>query len=612
MLLQESFIEEPDGLVSVNLLVVSAVSAFATGAVLSGLTVCWIMSHRHRHSRSSGANGARRKSDKEQSMLGQGRSGSVMSVTRTSGGERRRSQADNPFVTPNGWPKGEMDPGLLPTPEQTPLQQKRGMHLPDTDWDQSQTFLTAVGTPCPNNSVIYLSSKYLHGGGGGGGMVRIEDPGEVVLPLHAERQRYLILATQRGEHGGSRPSGTLRNSAGEYIYPATPQDSPDRRRVVSAPTPHMDYGEPRWSHEVLNYNSNNGALYHAQRQGLIRPDMHGPRGLGELADFSHLLVKNMGERAPSGQWGEVSEPWHQTLSERSFPPTVNWKKSTPQTHCPRSNLSLSVLSHCHSMFNDVIQPTEERDGENRSRESWKEENALPHVSVPLLLIWGAPLYSVCGTAQRVWLWHHRTNSAAQRGVSKEGESSKKDCFGDLNKKTISLVAPNVKDLPPPFCSLFWRHGSSLGVKFLFLPFSFFLCQWASSRKQCALLWISNETDTVVAVPEGSDSQWILQCVRLCVYLTVWMCAVTTTPTSVLSKLWRITIYWSFCKQSQRDKCILLCVSGCVNQSEGWVAEGLSNFFVIPSTSWAALDRAMMNWKRAIMSKKHIRMKIKPI
>uniref|UniRef100_A0A7N6AUW3 Sema domain-containing protein n=1 Tax=Anabas testudineus TaxID=64144 RepID=A0A7N6AUW3_ANATE len=300
-LLQETFIEEPDGLVSVNLLVVSAVSAFATGAILSGLTVCWIMSHRHRHSRGSGANGARRKSDKEQSMLGHGRSGSVMSVTRTSGGERRCSQADNPFVTPNGWPKGDMDPGLLPTPEQTPLQQKRAMRLPDSDWDQGQTFLTAVGTPCPNNSVIYLSSKFLHGSGGGGGMVRIEDPGEVVLPPHTERQRYLILATQRGEHGGSRPSGALRNSAGEYIYPATPQDSPDRRRVVSAPTPHMDYGEPRWSHEALNYNSNNGAPYHSQRHGLIRPDMHGPRGLGELADFSHLLVKNMGERTPSGQ-----------------------------------------------------------------------------------------------------------------------------------------------------------------------------------------------------------------------------------------------------------------------------------------------------------------------
>lgn len=301
MLFQESFIDEPDGLVSVNLLVISAVSAFSTGAILSGLTVCWIMSHRHRNSRGSGANGTRRKNDKEQSMLGQGRSGSVMSVTRTSGGERRRSQPDSLFVMPNGWPKGEMDPGLLPTPEQTPLQQKRVMRLPETDWDQSQTFLTPVGNPCPNNAVIYLSSKFLHGGGGGGGLVRIEDPGEVVLPLHSDRQRYLILATQRGEHGGSRPSGSLRNSAGDYIYPATPQDSPDRRRVVSAPTPHGDYGEPRWSHEAPNYNSNNAMAYYAQRQGLIRPDMHGPRGLGDLAEFSHLLGKNIGEHAPSGQ-----------------------------------------------------------------------------------------------------------------------------------------------------------------------------------------------------------------------------------------------------------------------------------------------------------------------
>ncbi|XP_054646161.1 semaphorin-6B isoform X1 [Dunckerocampus dactyliophorus] len=300
-LLQETFIKEPDGLVSVNLLVVSAVSAFATGALFSGLAVCWIMSHRHRHARGAGTKGARRKSDKEQNMLGQGRSGSVMSVTRTSGGERRNSQVDNPFVTVNGWPKGDMDPGLLPTPEQTPLQQKRLMRLPDTDWDQSQTFLTAVGTPCPNNSVIYLSSKFLQGGGGGG-MVRIDEPGEVLLPPHAERQRYLILSTQRGEHGSSRPAGTMRNSAGDYIYPATPQDSPDRRQVVSAPTPYMDYGESRWSHEALNsYNGNNGVSYHPQRQGLIRPEMHPPRGLGQLADFSHLLVKNMGERTPSGQ-----------------------------------------------------------------------------------------------------------------------------------------------------------------------------------------------------------------------------------------------------------------------------------------------------------------------
>uniref|UniRef100_A0A3P8UPE6 Semaphorin 6B n=1 Tax=Cynoglossus semilaevis TaxID=244447 RepID=A0A3P8UPE6_CYNSE len=62
------FIEEPDGLVSVNLLVVSAISAFATGAILSGLMVCWIMTHRH--ARSSGTNAAKRKGEKEQGMLG--------------------------------------------------------------------------------------------------------------------------------------------------------------------------------------------------------------------------------------------------------------------------------------------------------------------------------------------------------------------------------------------------------------------------------------------------------------------------------------------------------------------------------------------------------------
>lgn len=42
------------------------------------------------------------------------------------------------------------------------------------------------------------------------------------------------------------------------------------------------------------------------------------------------------------------------------------------------------------------------------------------------------------------------------------------------------------------------------ILFLLL-FSFFV-PVASSRQQCALLWISDETQTVVAVPEGIDSQ----------------------------------------------------------------------------------------------------------
>ncbi|XP_051509857.1 semaphorin-6B-like isoform X2 [Myxocyprinus asiaticus] len=303
-LLQESFIEEPDGLVSVNLLVMSAVSAFVTGAALSGLMVCWIMSLKHRQHSRGGASGlgTRRKGDKEQSMLGHGRSGSVISVTRISGGERPRSQMETMFS--NGWPKsGEIDPGL-PTPEQTPLQQKRptpNVHLTDCDWDQTHTFLTQTGTPCPANSaVIYLSSKYL----------RQEGSGDV--PPHSERQRYLILShppSQR-EQGGRPSAPTTRNSAGEYNYPATPQDSPDCRRVVSAPTTQMDYGENmRWSRDGLNFNTNNATpsghhpypIQPRTNAALVRPGFHTQRGLGELQDFSHLLVKSVSERSSNGQ-----------------------------------------------------------------------------------------------------------------------------------------------------------------------------------------------------------------------------------------------------------------------------------------------------------------------
>uniref|UniRef100_A0A9J8AHU1 Sema domain, transmembrane domain (TM), and cytoplasmic domain, (semaphorin) 6Bb n=2 Tax=Cyprinus carpio TaxID=7962 RepID=A0A9J8AHU1_CYPCA len=302
-LLQESFIEEPDGLVSVNLLVVSAVSAFATGAALSGLMVCWIMSLKHRqHSRASGSGmGSRRKIDKEQSMLGHGRSGSVISVTRISGSERPRSQVENMFT--NGWPKsGDIDPGL-PTPEQTPLQQKRptpNVHLTDCDWDQSHTFLTQTGTPClANSAVIYLSSKYLQGG-------RQEE--SVDVPPYSEHQQYLILShpPNQREQGG-RPTP---NSSGEYNYPATPQDSPDRRRVVSAPTTQSDYGDHlRWSRDGLNFNSNNATpsghhpypIQPRTNAALVRPSHHTQRGLSELQDYSHLLVKSVGERNPNGQ-----------------------------------------------------------------------------------------------------------------------------------------------------------------------------------------------------------------------------------------------------------------------------------------------------------------------
>ncbi|KAI1883185.1 hypothetical protein AGOR_G00242610 [Albula goreensis] len=307
-LLQESFVEEPEGLVTINLLVVSAVSAFATGAVLSGLAVCWIMGRKNRR-RSRGGSGGRvggssggrgRKGEKDQQgMLGQGGAGSVVSVSRHSvGGDGRRSQGDTLFVMPNGWAKpGDLDPGLLPTPEQTPLQKKRpppGLRLSESGWDQSQTFLGPL-PPHSSSTSIYLSSKLLQGGG-----VRREEAGD-------PPQHYLALS--RRQEAGVRTGVALRNSAGgEYAYPATPQDSPDRRRVVSAPNTQLDYGDAlRWAQEGFGgFGGHTHSHYPPGHLGLARPGLHAhpppqPRGLGDLADLGHLLSKAASERTPSGQ-----------------------------------------------------------------------------------------------------------------------------------------------------------------------------------------------------------------------------------------------------------------------------------------------------------------------
>ncbi|XP_030629981.1 sema domain, transmembrane domain (TM), and cytoplasmic domain, (semaphorin) 6Ba [Chanos chanos] len=303
-LLRESFMDEPESLVTLNLLVVAAVSAFSTGAALSGLAVCWIMGQKHRHrSRSNtSTSGSQRKCEKERGMLGPSGSGSVMSVSRNSGSDRPRSQGETLFVMPNGWVKaGDLDPGLLPTPEQTPQQQKRpppGLRLSDSMWNQSQTFLNSVGTQCPPPpSAIFLSSKLLQAAGR-----RHEDGMEV-----GDRQRYVSLTKYREQ--GIRPGTLLRKSAGEYNYPMTPQDSPDRRRVVSAPSTQMEFGEPlRWTHDGYIFSSHAlppvGHHYPPQQHpasSLSRSVLHGSRGLVDLADLNHLLSKGMGERTPTGQ-----------------------------------------------------------------------------------------------------------------------------------------------------------------------------------------------------------------------------------------------------------------------------------------------------------------------
>lgn len=295
-LLQEIYVEEPDGLVSVNLLIMCAVSAFTTGAALSALMICWLMTFKHRRRSRSGAPSqpGRHHADREQCVLGHGRSTSAISVTRISGVD---AQVEDLFT--NGWPKSVeiQDPGL-PTPEQTPLQQKRPtpdihdhthLHLPDSDWEQSQTFITQTG---PNASIMYLSSDYLHGGDGG----QQDDPG---IP-NIERQRYLILPHPVVHKEQSRHHPT-RNSAGDY-RPGTPQGSPERRKVVSAPNPHLDYGNPpHWSQNGVSNNGKPNRHHHnypiqpRTNAAMVRPSvLHSTRGLGEPQDYSHVLGRRMG------------------------------------------------------------------------------------------------------------------------------------------------------------------------------------------------------------------------------------------------------------------------------------------------------------------------------
>ncbi|NXO68616.1 SEM6B protein, partial [Phainopepla nitens] len=139
-LVTESFVDEPDGLVSVNLLVISSVAAFVIGAVISGFSVCWFIGHRDRKEL------ARRK-DKETILA---HSESVVSVSRL--GERRARGALLAPLMPNGWPKElgkvtqhDLDSGVLPTPEQTPLQQKRCPGaLQNCTWEQSHNIINAA------------------------------------------------------------------------------------------------------------------------------------------------------------------------------------------------------------------------------------------------------------------------------------------------------------------------------------------------------------------------------------------------------------------------------------------------------------------------------------
>ncbi|XP_061550379.1 semaphorin-6B-like [Phycodurus eques] len=327
-ILQQSLLIEPESLVSLNLLVASAVSAFTIGAALSGLAVCWIMAHKpsnRRHGNTTQSSIQRR----ERGLLSDagGMGGSVLSVTRQGGGERTCTQGgETLFVMPNGWVKsGELDPSFLPTPEHTPQQKRRGLRLSDSNsggWDTSQTYLgggsVGLGSPCRIPPSVYLTTRLFQQGGGSrhGGEGRGSD---------TPRQHYVCLSRQ--EKGGKgTPKAPQRKSAGEYVYPMTPQDSPERRRVVSAPSAPAECSEPlplRWpapegyilsSHAMVpvplpppSMAVPSGQTYMSQQHTpvLTRALLRGAleRGeLGELMDLSHLMSKkNCNDRTQAGQ-----------------------------------------------------------------------------------------------------------------------------------------------------------------------------------------------------------------------------------------------------------------------------------------------------------------------
>ncbi|NWH78744.1 SEM6B protein, partial [Piaya cayana] len=298
-LVTESFVDEPDGLVSVNLLVISSVAAFVIGAVISGFSVCWFIGHRDRKEL------ARRK-DKETILA---HSESVVSVSRL--GERR-ARGGQPGallapLMPNGWSKElgkvtqhDLDSGVLPTPEQTPLQQKRCPGaLQNCTWEQSHNIINAALRDPGGSGTTAAGTARLHGSSG-------RSARGIPLSCHA------ILHP---------PAGTRhppRNSYGDFT--STPRPSPDRRRVVSAPGGEGgDFPEgPPWHPEQLNFNANNGTgrpgahlkRNHTFNSGEGPAGSYGRHGTGPrapragppraLTDLHHLLRYGV-ERTPSGK-----------------------------------------------------------------------------------------------------------------------------------------------------------------------------------------------------------------------------------------------------------------------------------------------------------------------
>lgn len=320
-LVTESFVDEPDGLVSVNLLVISSVAAFVIGAVISGFSVCWFIGHRDRKEL------ARRK-DKETILA---HSESVVSVSRL--GERRARGALLAPLMPNGWPKElakvtqhDLDSGVLPTPEQTPLQQKRCPGaLQNCTWEQSHNIINAALRD-PGGSGPAGTGRG-HGGSG-------RPPRGIPLSCHTilvDQELEAELSDSSGDGHWARdpqegprtrqhpPAGARRPPRSSYgDLGGTPHPSPERRRVVSAPSGEGgDFTEgPPWHPEQLNFNANNGTGRpgaHLKRNHTFNSgEAAAAGGYGRhraarapgtprpLTDLHHLLRYGV-ERTPSGK-----------------------------------------------------------------------------------------------------------------------------------------------------------------------------------------------------------------------------------------------------------------------------------------------------------------------
>ncbi|CAK6445608.1 unnamed protein product [Pipistrellus nathusii] len=274
-LLRASLAEERAGLVSVNLLVTSSVAAFVVGAVVSGFSVGWYVGLRERRALA-------RRRDKE-AMLAPG--GAVLSVSRL--GERRAGAAGargggggppEALLAPlmqNGWAKAtllqggphDLDSGLLPTPEQTPLPQKR---LP---------------APLP------LPHPHPHPHPG----PRAWEHGPPLLPAAPAASLLLLGPARPPEQPGRAPHAD---------FPPTPHASPDRRRVVSAPTGPSDPNAAcdslprRWSPPPTGSLRRPGApgpaaaalrRTHTFNSGEARGDRPRGRHARPGADLAHLL-----------------------------------------------------------------------------------------------------------------------------------------------------------------------------------------------------------------------------------------------------------------------------------------------------------------------------------